>query len=323
MFSSIVYDWGLSVIRAVQSISFPQLTVFMRVVGFITDKPIYFVMLPFFFWCVNEKRGLYLSTTLLFSTSLNVALKNLFAVPRPYFKDPSVALAYDSEYSTPSGHSQAAAVFWPLVFSFFYRKNTRVPAGSGSTGTDTRRKCFSEHAVKLFFAVFPPLAIGFSRVYLGVHYPSDVFLGLILGFLISTGALLFIPQIKNIAKRLPKMYKILLIALITAALNAISLSDLSMSASFFGFTCGYVLLTESGGFCASKGSFAQKTLRALFGFAVLFAVYAGIKLLFSSAPEEYRRLLRFIRYAAFSFTGTYVIPKLFIVFKLAEKKGIV
>lgn len=87
----------------------------------------------------------------------NLFLKNLIARPRPCAVDTSVKLLipYPSEYSFPSGHTSngfAAA----LTFFFYYR----VPG-----------------AVALLVAAI----IAFSRMYLFVHYPTDILGGLILG----------------------------------------------------------------------------------------------------------------------------------------------
>jgi len=61
-------------------------------------------------------------------------------------------------YSFPSGHAFIATVFYGLL------------AGVFMAGEPSRRK----RAVMAAMAVLASLAIGFSRVYLGYHYPTDV-----------------------------------------------------------------------------------------------------------------------------------------------------
>jgi membrane-associated phospholipid phosphatase len=86
---------------------------------------------------------------------LNMALKAAFERPRPSFSEP---LATAAGYSFPSGHAMVAlTVYGTLAF---------VTA----TSVNSRR---AQMLIPVAAAVLV-LAIGFSRLYLGVHYVSDV-----------------------------------------------------------------------------------------------------------------------------------------------------
>jgi membrane-associated phospholipid phosphatase len=86
---------------------------------------------------------------------LNWALKAAFERPRPSFSEP---LATAAGFSFPSGHAMVAlTVYGALAFVI---------------ATDARSR--RARAVVLGSALVLVLAIGFSRVYLGVHYASDV-----------------------------------------------------------------------------------------------------------------------------------------------------
>jgi undecaprenyl-diphosphatase len=95
------------------------------------------------------------------SSLVNLAVKHAVARARPVLDDP---VAHANGLSFPSGHAQAAVVgygtlllvFWPVLG----RVGRRVAAAT---------------------AVVMVLAIGFSRVALGVHYVSDVLAGYVLG----------------------------------------------------------------------------------------------------------------------------------------------
>lgn len=98
---------------------------------------------------------LFVSCSLLLSSLTTTALKHLLSRARP-----DVLLQPLETYSLPSGHSSAA-------FAFFLTLG--VLAGRGSPAR-TR-------LTWLLVASLPALAIALSRVYLGVHWPSDIIAG--------------------------------------------------------------------------------------------------------------------------------------------------
>jgi len=94
--------------------------------------------------------------------ALTFGLKLGFRRERPFFADP---LAQESTFSFPSGHAMVSmAVYGALAFVL----------ARGSTAWVTR-------AAVLAGATALVLLIGFSRLYLGVHYLSDVLAGLTAG----------------------------------------------------------------------------------------------------------------------------------------------
>ena len=90
-------------------------------------------------------------------------LKYLFDVNRPL---DGVVVGFGQSF--PSGHTTIATVFFVMIMYLFR------PYLRGFLG-----------AVLNFFCVACILAVGFSRIYLGVHWMSDVLAGLCLGVLIS------------------------------------------------------------------------------------------------------------------------------------------
>ena len=92
----------------------------------------------------------------------NVLLKNWIARARPYdvFDEVRRLIEKQSDYSFPSGHTSAS-----FAVSVVYCK--RLPITYG------------------VLAILLAVAMGLSRLYVGVHYPSDVVGGAVLGALIS------------------------------------------------------------------------------------------------------------------------------------------
>ena len=104
----------------------------------------------------------------------NLILKDIFAISRPVY-----ALIEEIGYSYPSGHAMASLAFYGFLIYLIYK---------------LMRKGF-KRSFLIIFLLFLILAIGFSRIYLGVHYPSDI----IGGYLFSFGYLLvFILGLKKL-----------------------------------------------------------------------------------------------------------------------------
>ncbi len=104
----------------------------------------------------------FLLAALLGGMELGDFFKELFARPRP---DVVPHLARESSSSFPSGHATYSAIAY-VTFAIMLRG--LAPGAAG-------------RAYIAGAAAFVVLLVGFSRVYLGVHYPSDVLAGWCLG----------------------------------------------------------------------------------------------------------------------------------------------
>jgi undecaprenyl-diphosphatase len=92
---------------------------------------------------------------------LNLLLKGMFKRPRPTL----MPLDHELSYSFPSGHAMNAFIFYMVIAYMFYHYTRDRALGIAI-------------AVALGIWIF---LIGLSRVYLGVHYPSDVIAGYFAG----------------------------------------------------------------------------------------------------------------------------------------------
>jgi undecaprenyl-diphosphatase len=113
------------------------------------------------------------------------ALIGIFILCVSHFVKPAVArarpdlwlpLVVEKSYSFPSGHALGTAAFYPLL-AF-----TLVPAAS-------RRK-----SLWMSLAVLASLIVGFARLYLGVHWPTDVLGGWAIGFTASATAIAWLQR---------------------------------------------------------------------------------------------------------------------------------
>ena len=302
VFDNSVYEWGMNLIISVQKMENAFLNILMETISFFSDPIFYLLFIIVLFWCIDEKKGFKVSMIVLFSASLNSSIKNFLQVPRPYVINPDVAIGNTHGFSTPSGHSQGSASFYPYIATLLPRKNK-----------NKGRELWG----RILFALAIPFVIGFSRIYLGVHYPSDVLLGWTIGFLISTGAILFFPVIEKYISPLRASFKFLLLAIIALIFNYIGPKDTSMAGAFLGFGGGYILLLEKGGFNANAGLFWQKLLRISSGIIILAIVYYVLKIALPDENNANYHLFRFLRYEAIGFFGSFVLPKLFILMHIA------
>lgn len=111
----------------------------------------------------NRKQyGVPLSLAALGGLAFYKPMKHIFLRARP---DTALHLVTQGGYSFPSGHSVTSAIFYGLLI---YLLN---------------RHCKNEKLKKILGAVcgFLALAIGPSRIYVGVHWPTDVLAGWCIG----------------------------------------------------------------------------------------------------------------------------------------------
>ena len=341
-----MHAWGLEVIRALQAAGNPTITglaLFFTMLG----QPItYIAILAFVYWCVDERRGAKLGVVTFLSYGINTAFKNNLRVPRPFVQDPGVGMAFEPSYSTPSAHAQVAASFWPTLA---FETND---AGDAKEGDPTGARAAFCKALKIagwVAAIFIPVLIGLSRVYLGVHYPTDVLFGWALGGLISVLALAVWPRVRDVlfsiapvnfavgslqtrarsSGRTLRSFKLALTAFVALLLNAVSGSDSSMGGAFFGFVAGYIFLTDESAktdkhgnpretFSARSGSPIKKGARFLIGLAFLVIIYVGLNKLVPLAGSDLLILCLFAQYGLIGCWISYIAPRMFVATGLAE-----
>ena len=120
------------------------------------------IIFLFMFWKKNLEGMALVVLSTLGSYGVNFLLKNIFVRTRPlkYF------LIEQGGYSFPSGHAMVSMSFYATM-TYLIMKNK-----------DKNKKT-------LWILSFLIIAlIGFSRIYLGVHWPTDILMGYLLGYLV-------------------------------------------------------------------------------------------------------------------------------------------
>ncbi len=142
----------------------PELNSVMVFITLLGNEIMLFLLVSvFLILLIYKKRREAIFFLILFAVSVlaNLVLKELFARARPEISP----LLHEALYSFPSGHAMNSFVFYTALALYVYRFSRRI-ALSICVG---------------FVCLCLVVLIGISRVYLGVHYVTDVIAGYIAG----------------------------------------------------------------------------------------------------------------------------------------------
>lgn len=153
---SLTIDWILSIRTNI-------LTSILKIVTFFGEAKL---LLPVgilgaiigFFVFKDNKRTICFGGNLILNAGLNWVIKHIIQRPRP---DESLRLVTEEGYSFPSGHAMVTTAFYGLIIFFVYN--------------NIKNKAL-RNAICIGLSLLIVL-IDFSRVYLGVHYLTDVLSG--------------------------------------------------------------------------------------------------------------------------------------------------
>ena len=324
-----IHQWGIEVIRTVQNFSTPFLNEIMKI---FTDASTYgFVVfiIGLYLWCIDYKKGLHLAYAAAFTSGLNGGIKRILKIPRPFTHAPEIMLKSIGGFSTPSGHSSISAFIYPAVL--FY-KPFRGTLSKDSQSAKPQKSTASVK-IKIAAAIVLPLLVGFSRVYLGVHYPTDVLLGWGLGAFIFLSMMFFLPAIEaklstlnrteedpqNIKFKKTASIRFTLAAFFSFILIFISREKVTEAGAILGLAFGNIRIFENSkySFDASKGSFLQKFLRFIIGSALSCIPIMIFYLLKIDSSYAQYRLYRFLEFFAVGLIASGLAPIIFCLLKIS------
>jgi membrane-associated phospholipid phosphatase len=291
-----VLQWGLDFIVAVQEFRGPVLDGVFRTITFLGDEEFYLLLLPLLFWSINVRKGAHLGIVLMLSVYLNTVLKDWFQQGRPFDYDPSVKVIDEEGYGLPSGHAQWGVVVWGMLASW-------------------ARKTWAWVAV-----VTVMILIGFSRVYLGVHFPTQVLTGWAIGA-VSLGLYLIVyADVEKwlIELRLGQQIALALVVPLALLLAHPVKHTVTATATLVGLGVG-LALAQGRVVLDAGGPWRQRAARFLIGVVVLFGVFFGLKAVFPDEGESLYLALRFVRYGFVGMWASLGAPWLFGLLGLTPK----
>jgi membrane-associated phospholipid phosphatase len=306
--------WGYQVLLSVEGMRNAFLDVVFPVVTDFGSELGYIVILSLVYWCVNKSVGQGVAFAYLYTSVLNSWIKLYFNIPRPddLKLDKILDDAKISERLNPiregtgpsflSGHTQGAVVVWGYLAYHFKQTWFRV------------------------LALVIIVLIGFSRMYVGAHFPQDVIGGFIIGIIYLILWILLEPSVKNWLSKQTALVRYALAVLVPLIVWLIvphESTAVPMGAAI-GLGVGYTLEGQTVHFSVS-GTVWRRLLRGAFGLFIVMVAYFALGYVFGtfdgSMGESMVNFWRLVRYAIIGFGGGWFIPWLFVKTKLAERES--
>ena len=310
MGNTMYFPWEISFITALQSVMGPVLTWLASFITNFGEELILIIVMGFVYWCYDKKFGIYVGTNIVLCVILNPLLKNIALRRRPYMDHPgiqclkptdSTADIYDvaaQGYSFPSGHAMNSVTAYGSMARYLkYWKAARIGA---------------------FVLTF---LVGLSRIALGVHYPTDILVGWVIGMMI-----IFLVPWMEMKIRRRWLFHLLLFLLCCTGIFYCHTNDYF---SALGLMIGFFLaIPFEERFVRFKSvDFSKATgvlwcfLRVIGGGLIYYGLNTVLKMPFSKSFLESQTalafLVRVIRYCIVTFIDLGVYP---MIFKYVERK---
>ena len=293
-----ILNWGVDVILWLQRFS-PALDWPFRIFTFMGEEQFFLILLPLIYWCLDRRTGARLTVLFLICAYTNAVAKTLAAQPRPFEYDSRVRqLTAAGGGGLPSGHTQAATVIWGYLAYTFRRPWV--------------------WALSAALLVLIPL----SRIYLGVHFPTDVLGGYVLGAVLLLLYIWLEPGAERWLEGRGLAWQLGLAVVVPLLMAILFFTDdgVTEGAALMGMGVGFVLERRWVGFDAG-GVWWKRVLRFLLGVVVLFGLWMGLRVAFAGFGEATTALLlRFVRYGLVGLWGGLGAPWAFVRLGLAEGK---
>lgn len=247
-------------------------------------------ILMIIYWFVDKKKGKHIAFVLAISMCLNNFIKGLFNRTRPFVDRPDLRkldLAKDGAHGTsfPSGHSMNSASLY-----------------TGATFAINNKKY---NWLKVVFIVMIFL-VGFTRLYLGVHFPTDVLFGIILGCGVTYLLMVF-------QEKFPKYNIYLYLATLILFLPCLFFEQFGRSfMKSYGMLVGFFfanILEEKYVNFDTCVSFKTKLIRLAIGIVIV----GGSYLIYSVVPDVIHDnfIFTLVMHILIMFNGVFTVPFVF------------
>lgn len=274
----------LEILRHIQSIANPFLDFLFQLITICGEQIVIISIIAIVYWALDKKFGEYIAYSVLTSVLLNNTIKDIFKMKRPIGEEGIRTLREQTAtgYSFPSGHTQSASSFYGAIAIYLKKRAMDI------------------------IATIMIILIGFSRLYLGVHYPKDVIVGGILGILTS----LICYKLYNKFENKMLLYVITFVIFIPALTFAHSADFIKGMGTYLGFIIGIYIEKKYVNFSVETSN-GNKIIRVLLGVLILLVLQVGLKYILPGGT-----IFSFIRYLLISSIAIGVYPMVFKKMKI-------
>lgn len=272
-----------------QSVS-PALDRVFIAINFFQTVEFFLIVLPLIWWCVDKRIGASLAIILLTSDYLVRSIKDFTTVPRPSQLDARVRdLDPQADSSFPSAAVMAQTILWGYLAAQFKTRAFWI------------------------VAVVAVLLMALTRVYLGVHYPTDA-----LGSIIFGALILFLVLRSNLVARVVSNPRAWQWALAIAAPLILGLAHLTHDTAVdmgavLGFSIGLILEADYVRF-DPHATWLKQLLKLVVGFAIALGIRFALKAIF---PEG--DIFDLVRYAVIGLWLGFGAPWVFVKARLSQR----
>ncbi|QSX06377.1 phosphatase PAP2 family protein [Sedimentibacter sp. zth1] len=271
-------EFQIEIIKFIQTFSNAFLDVFFEALTLFGEETLLVVIASYVFLSIDKNKGYKLIFTIVSGTCFNAIIKNIFKIQRPIGIEGILSKRVETAtgYSFPSGHTQASSTFWTTLCLIFKKKYLYI------------------------FSIILIFLVGLSRIYLGVHWPTDVVFAAIFGF---SWALLINKAFDYIYKS--KNYYIIIFCSVIFTILTLIFGDndfYKSSGLLLGLSVGYVLENKYINF-SNIMSFKNKVFSYIIMLGGLLLIKSVLKLFFPSTL-----IFSLIRYFFVGFWGFGIAP---------------
>lgn len=233
-----LHSFELFFVSWLQSFRSPILDYFFYFLNILDSHYFLFIVVPIV-WAYREKIGARLLYAILISSFLNGIFKKFFMQPRPFQIDPSLFMINLTDYGFPSGAAEKSIIYAAFFIKYIKRR-----------------------WLAIFLGINVIFWLSISRIYLGLHFPSDIVGGWVVGIFIIFIVFIYFSKVERYVREniWKSSFFIFLIAFLVLALLGMK-RGISTAAVFISISFGLILSSKYDIFLGEAKKFSIWLLR--------------------------------------------------------------